>query len=509
MSFPPGSHFDWYSCTECSWFDPLIDSVVEEIWAGRSTRGTNAAARNSKYRSLSLHFLFSLYQAYHGVSPSHRTKNVCVSVRKDKGYYASSNLEGNPYGYSYKTLKSVFDAMKATKLIRVRNGRQGRYVTRMYPSASLARYFDELGCRWVEQTPRPSGSLLIGSQNQRNWDYEKRQPTKIKTPIWVDDSAAHEAMRKDLFRINSEIVRHSYTLNIDDTQLAHLICRMTNKEHQFEDPLPPELPAMPFNLFNVQLRRILNPLAEGDLKGGGRFYGGWWQQIPSKQRRLILIDGKLTVEADFSSIHPRILYAEVGVPFPEGDFYDLGLPDWKGKEQDKVRRGAIKRYVNAFINGKRYRLSKDDEGILGVTPKELKELLYTKHAPIKDYFNSGAGLRAQRIDSNIANDVMLAFAEIGEVVLPVHDSFIVRVGLAAHLKEDMREAFRKHVKGAEIGIDEDIIGYPEYFYHTDEEMRAVLHEHAKEGGGVVSGGEIELEKLLRPLSWIQKFGLHR
>ena len=507
MSFPSGNHFDWFGSADCDWFDEQIALVLSSIWSVRRYRGPSFADRNLKYRDLCLHLLSALYQAYYSESPTRRSSSAAVSVRKDKPYYSKSNLLSNPYDYSYRTLESVFNGLRNTRLIRVNQGKQGSHVTRIFPSKTLVAHFETLGMRWVEQVPRPRGGLVVGSKSDRVWDYEKHKPIKLKSPLWVNDSPVFQSMREDLYRINSEIVRHSYTLDVDDTQLAHLICRLTAKDHTFDSPLPEKLPPMPFNLYQVQLRRILNPLEENDLDGGGRFYGGWWQQIPSKQRRLIRIDGALTVEADYSSIHPRILYAWANTPFPQGDFYDLGLPDWKGKDIDKNRRDIVKRYVNAVINARgRYRLSKADETTLGISSSDLKELLYTKHTPIKEFFNSGAGLKAQRADSNIANDVMLGMAEIGEVALPVHDSFIVRESMAGYLKELMRKAFKKHVKGAEIGIDEDIIGYPKYFYHSDDEMRQVLADDKKEGGGVVDGSDVDLKELLISPSWIQKFG---
>lgn len=507
MSFPAGSHFDWYASLDCDWFDDQIGSVLSAIWSSRSARGSGSGDRNFEYRKLCLHLLSALYQAYFSESPSRRSINVAVSVSRDKSYYLKTNPLSSPYGYSWRTFDSVFKGLRDARLIRVKHGKQGHYVTRISPSKNLVDHFEYLGMRWVEQSPRPCRSLLVGSRSDRVWDYEEHKPIKLKYPVWVGDSPEYKAMRDDLYRINSEIVRHSYTLDVDETQLAHLICRMTDKHHTFDSPLPDKLPPIPFNLYHVQLRRILNPLRGDDLDGGGRFYGPWWQQIPSKQRRLIRIDGALTVEADYSSIHPRILYAWANMAFPKGDFYDLGLPDWKGKDKDKTRRDIVKRYVNAVINARgRYRLSKADEATLGVTSSGLKELLYKKHSPIKEFFNSGAGLKAQRTDSNIANDVMLRMAEIGEVALPVHDSFIVRVSMAGYLQELMREAFKKHVKGAEIGIDEDIIGYPKYFYHSDDEMRKVLVDHEKEGGGAVDGSDVDLKELLISPSWIQKFG---
>src|SRR5665213_2823864 len=55
----------------------------------------------------------------------------------------------------------------------------------------------------------------------------------------------------------------------------------------------------------VRLYRVFN---NGSFKEGGRFYGGWWQGIPSRYRQYITIDGHTTWEYDYSYLHPAMLY---------------------------------------------------------------------------------------------------------------------------------------------------------------------------------------------------------
>ena len=39
---------------------------------------------------------------------------------------------------------------------------------------------------------------------------------------------------------------------------------------------------------------------------GGRFYGGWWERVPSRYRSHITIDGMPTVEMNYAAIQPRL-----------------------------------------------------------------------------------------------------------------------------------------------------------------------------------------------------------
>jgi len=77
---------------------------------------------------------------------------------------------------------------------------------------------------------------------------------------------------------------------------------------------------------HITLRRIFS---RGSLKKGGRFYGGWWENIPSKFRPYLTINGFATGEVDFSELHPRLLYLLNNQPVPTGDLYDDG---WRSPE---------------------------------------------------------------------------------------------------------------------------------------------------------------------------------
>jgi hypothetical protein len=66
---------------------------------------------------------------------------------------------------------------------------------------------------------------------------------------------------------------------------------------------------------------------------GGRFYGGWWQTIAEEERKAILIDGKPTVERDFTGMHVRMLYKlKTGIDYQD-DPYSL---DGYGSECRRV-----------------------------------------------------------------------------------------------------------------------------------------------------------------------------
>ena len=85
--------------------------------------------------------------------------------------------------------------------------------------------------------------------------------------------------------------------------------------------------------------------------------------------------------------------------------------------------------INAYQTPRRPSGGKDkivfDEKKVGMSWKEFLLLIQVRHSGIKELFSSGKGLNFQRVDSDIAEAIMLHFAEWNIPALPMHDSFIV------------------------------------------------------------------------------------
>ena len=81
----------------------------------------------------------------------------------------------------------------------------------------------------------------------------------------------------------------------------------------------------------------------------------------------------------------------------------------------------------------------------------LSAAIIERHKPIADHFYTGIGKELQKIDSDMAEDVMLHFAKMGVPVLPIHDSFACHQGYEKELQDAMSKAFKDRF-GQEIGI---------------------------------------------------------
>jgi hypothetical protein len=179
----------------------------------------------------------------------------------------------------------------------------------------------------------------------------------------------------------------------------------------------------------------------------GRFYA-WYQNWPEDERINLLIDGEKVVELDYPQHHPTILYAERGIKLPDG--YDAyGAPS-------KEHRALMKVAFNAAVNARNRRLEKPirdkvrelveagklppDFALSKGDVKAMLAVVEAEHKQIGDAFFSDAGMRLMRIDSDMAEAVMLELVGKGIVAFGVHDSFIVKARHEGALKEAMARA---------------------------------------------------------------------
>lgn len=192
---------------------------------------------------------------------------------------------------------------------------------------------------------------------------------------------------------------------------------------------------------------------------GGRLYEAWWQNIPREYRAQVTINGETTHEEDYPHLHPTLLYAAAGHTM-DGDPYII----------DGWSRRVVKMAFNTLVNATdltaavqaivweaRKRASRAQrEGaappaivreILGPQPyrqaRDLVASIQRKHAAIGPRFASGAGLELMRVDSDMAEAVLLRLGARGIPALPVHDSFVVAEKHRGALQEVMHDELEK------------------------------------------------------------------
>lgn len=252
-------------------------------------------------------------------------------------------------------------------------------------------------------------------------------------------------------RWSSDLHRYGEFLNAHDVSL----CLSTEEkrvyvdaanENRREGDLQPHLREP--ELFRRFPCRIFNNSSWNE---GGRMYRTWWQETKSELRSKIEIEGQPTVELDYSSLLPRLIYHyEFGVDFSKQDDPYLtddliGYALDQGREHDHYREPA-KTLLIALLNAKEggsgqvgYKIRRcfDPEYNL----EEIEQQFVQMHPQLATLFRTGIGLKMQRLDSDIAVQVLMSLMDQGILALAVHDSFLVQEQYGEQLRTAMIQAY--------------------------------------------------------------------
>jgi hypothetical protein len=275
--------------------------------------------------------------------------------------------------------------------------------------------------KWDENEP----TLILRDENGDDIDFKDDENTL--------------QMRDNLKLINRSLQKNAILLYVPDTELKKINKRL-NRDPQ----------KSPIDFTQKRVRRIFN---NKSFEEGGRFYGGWWQNIPKEYRKYIRLNDKDVVELDYSGLHINMLYAMEKLPVPKGDVYHLS-----GYSNDATFREFVKKLLQAVVNApdrekarkglhadvykkKELELPTEVGSTRGDDIFPLMDAFERKHHKIKHYFCTGKGIDLQYLDSQMSEKVLLTFSKMGYAILPMHDSFIIHHALKDELEEAMDNAF--------------------------------------------------------------------
>jgi hypothetical protein len=423
-----------------------------------------------------------------------------ASIHKNANHYTKRHGDSN--GLSYRIhVQQAFHGLEQLGYIKtekqgVSAGAVGLFLTRYSATNKLIDLFKEDNLAelpvWLDQRePEPLIRAQIIEKKR-----VKGRSQKIKTPVEVRPSGDVDRMRQNVKAINRVLNSAWYDLEISETAFAKLSDHMEDGKHSdgTDEAYPYAL-----NLTRRQIYRVFN---SSDLSRGGRFYGGWWMEVPKEFRRKILIAGKRSVEVDYRSLHPTILYLERGLVPPDDPY--AGILGTK-----EAARDVVKRAFNAMINAKGP-LNQPPQGLnlkpYGKEWKDLAHQIMAVHEPIRDAFFSDSGARLQRIDSDIAEGVMLRMAVWRGVTdpvyslergltsapwcLPVHDSFLVHIGREIELQRVMKEEFQRVLQTShEPKMRVTLFDVPAQKEDETEDLTNVMWEDMRVGAVIKKNSE--------------------
>jgi hypothetical protein len=422
------------------------------------------------------YLLANLYRA-HIADP-----NRYVIIPLGRGDYSRSNLWG-PSPVGYRSVSRVMDYLRGSTppYLEQRGGgfdrdRQQGLAARFRCLESLVHLIEEQLSSVENAGPIPSAAdtsvppedpppltrntfdtpKILSDPHSTRWldpRYFTHKP--ISPTVWLKDDQKKyipfkhtnetRRMEANLEAYNAFLQDHWTDLLVPDETLITICTYAYQRQRQadrneaeatFEDPK---------DAFSLCFkRRLFRSFNNSSFDQGGRFYGGWWQNIPSEYRRDVTINWYPAHEADYSGMQLAMLYAMNGVRLDSDPYAIEGVPT----DYRSVIKKALLKLINATG---RMRPIPQDQLPEGWTWLKLLEAITTKHDPIANHFRTGIGIQLQRVDADIAETVMLTAMEEGKLILPVHDSFLTMQMSRERLTEMMAEAYTHHM-GAEIGI---------------------------------------------------------
>ncbi|SHN51034.1 hypothetical protein [Erythrobacter sanguineus] len=330
-----------------------------------------------------------------------------VAYRRTSGFYGKE-----PRWLSARALARTVDQMASLGLLYTRRGKWGDASSTYSLSHSLLELSEQVGVVLHSLTSKLPSERLI----------RLREANAGGPEITFEHNPETESWAKQLAAYNAFVARHNLAIEPSEIELAGWVKKVNDSRNEGKPKLvKPEL-------FKTDLYRMFN---NASFTQGGRLYGGWWIGAPKHVRAKITIDGRPTVEADYSGCAIRMLYHEKGIDYRDDPYAIAPLVAYaeeNGLAPEHFREG-VKRLMQALING--------DEGgapelarIEGFTFKpflrrDVRAMIEQAHPHIADAFGGGSGLRLQRADSDLALTIISNLMEKGILALPIHDSFLV------------------------------------------------------------------------------------
>ncbi|MDG5489061.1 hypothetical protein NYR55_10600 [Sphingomonas sp. BGYR3] len=331
------------------------------------------------------------------------------------------------------------------------NGKRPGWASSYAPTDKLIETAEQFGVSSDTVCHRlPADQLvrLYGPKPARKYDWQERKLVQAgkAEAIPFNDTVETTDWRDCLKVINAHYRQQRIGLALPPGGMDDLVEKL-NQDRGNQGP-PYRLP----ELIRTDLYRRFNNGNRDDPRfdEGGRLFGAWWMYIPSALRTSITIEGRPTIELDYGECFPRMLYHQQGLEV-EAPYF---IPEIAQYEADGLMpagssRKCAKWLFNLLINGKgRADLAEVPPDVvlpIGVKPSDILPFLEAKHQPIAASFNTGAGFRLMRLESDIALEIVWSAIVEGWTILPIHDSFITTADKEERLRDLMIGCYQQQL----------------------------------------------------------------
>jgi len=199
---------------------------------------------------------------------------------------------------------------------------------------------------------------------------------------------------------------------------------------------------------NFLLRRVTDPI---EFNLNGRLAGGWWLQLPSRDRHRIRLRGEPLADLDFKGMFVQLAYRGLDWELRE-DFDPYGIP---GLEH--YRDGAKLAMLSLLGRSKRMRaLSPELRKALpeGWTVTRLMDAVTKLHQDIAPLFGKDRAVELMFQESQILVALLLRLVDLRIPALPMHDGIMVPQSMKQRAKDAMGQVSAEWLGGSPLPVTE-------------------------------------------------------
>ena len=406
----------------------------------------------SPYNNLGGTAIDKMFLEHPDYKPKDKTTILCIlascwdaySINKKNNIWVSLSFSNDHYtaypDYSIKhwtrsRVRSAFQYLRDNKLINKmpsiapKRGYAGKR-TRVKISPALMKIFTDPNLE-IYKIRLNKPQVLIRQNKKDSSNLNVNQSRLVKPPITNNH---YIKVINDVSVINEELLKHNFGL---PSSISESSTPLQGQKYHY----PISFNDLFQNRLKIRLQRLFSDV---DLTKHGRYYTTL-QSLRSEYRQFLTIDGDPVVEVDYRGLHYNIAYNR----------NDLDMTEYPYQHQD-IPKEIFKQACIIALNTKNKRsasgairnLVEDpdlDQKCRGFTSKEVLQAVIDKHPAIEGQMFHDYGLEYMNIDSNIATEVIKHFVELGEGILPIHDSFVVRKTMQQELIEVMNHAYKNHL----------------------------------------------------------------
>lgn len=245
--------------------------------------------------------------------------------------------------------------------------------------------------------------------------------------------------------------------------------------------IPPKRPYnKPSRIFISQNEKFTRRIfSNSSWEQNGRFNGGWWQRIPSQQRKDIYVNDEPTVEIDYSGLHAVLVYQRKGIDYwkeIKTDPYQTNIEGVSDEASRAIGKCVLLFSFNLTDETKLFQAVKSElqqeiphYRFTFVNLKKVLSKLREMHPNIEEDILSGIGLNLMNIDGKIAEHILTRFVASDIPILAVHDSFIIPVRQDGFLRTCMKDAIDAVLSDYQVNTKQIGMGYQQWqsVRHTD------------------------------------------